>query len=334
MTTSDVLKSVWHTLEGEADKLPGVYERRVFAHSGYTVFAGLLRPSMNLRFNIIVPATVGTDGLDRETKGFRVHRQYVAQDREISLVLELNNPAFRGLFEVVAEDVAASVLGAPNETSAVAAMRDRLDHWERFMRASGVAGLSRECQIGLFGELLFLRTMLTSGVVAKAAVGAWKGPGGTNQDYMTRTAALEVKATTGNSSSAIQISNELQLDDTDCGSLFLLHFWLRAQEGTGYTLPGLVDEITGMLTGVVAQDFADLLVRSGYHDVHRSLYDGVGYAERHRRYYAVEGSFPRIKSQDLRPGASKVAYRIDVAGFESFQRPEADVIGALMGTER
>ena len=64
---------------------------------------------------------------------------------------------------------------------------------------------------------------------------------------MTPMSAVEVKTTTGNSATAVEVSNELQLDDTDCQPLFLLHVWLREQSG-GRTLPQLVDEIGGMLT--------------------------------------------------------------------------------------
>ena len=331
MTTSSILKAAWTVLESEPHRQPGVYERRVFAHSGFTVFAGLVRPSMNLRFSVIVPSSITTDGLERETKGFGVHRQYMTQSRETSISLELRHAAFRELFEVVAEDVAGSVLATADESAAIAAMRDRLNHWERFMRTSGLGGLCREDQIGLFGELLFLKTMLKDGVITGMAVTAWKGPGGANQDYQAGTRALEVKATTGNSASSVKVSNELQLDDTDCERLFLLVVWLREQDGAGQTLPELVGEIEEMLEDTALQEFADRLVQAGYHDVHRPLYEGSGYTERSRHYYVVEGAFPRLRHADLRPGVSRVEYRIDVAGFEGFQRTEPEAIQLIAG---
>lgn len=332
MTTSDILKSAWKALEEEQQHLPGVYERRVFAHSGFTLFAGLVRPGLTLRFTMGVPSTVSTDRLERETTGFKVQRHYNAAQRSTYVSLELGRAAFRELFEVMAEDVAATVLVAPDEAAAVEAMRERLNRWERFMRAVGPEGMSREDQIGLFGELTFLRRLLSAGVPAEEAVTCWKGPSRDNQDFQIGDRAVEVKATTGNSATSVRISNELQLDDTDCERLYLLHLWLKEIDGGGTTLPQLVDEVGSSLTGAAAQAFSDRLVDAGYHAMHRALYEETGYSERDRRYYLVEGEFPRIRRADLRPGVSKIKYGIELAGFDGFVCDEASVIARFTGT--
>jgi hypothetical protein len=329
MTTSDILKDAWAALEAEAAHVPGVYERRVFASSGFSLFAGLSRPAMLIRLSMSVPSTVGTDGLERETTGFRVLRQYIATERSTRVSLELGSSAFRGLFEVMVEDVAEKIIATQVESAAVVAMRDCLDHWERFMSTSGPGGLSREKQIGLYGELTFLKTLLVNDIPAAAAVGWWHGPVGGNQDFRAGNRAIEVKTTTGNSSTAVRVSNELQLDDTDCRPLYLLHLWLREIEGTGTSLPQLVDEVTALLGGAAMQDFADRLVAAGYHDVHRTLYGDMGYAERARRYYVVEGGFPRLRRADLRPGVSRVEYSIELAGFDDFVRDESTVLALV-----
>jgi len=331
MPTSSVLRSAWTALESEPDRLPGVYERRVFAKSGFAVFAGLLRPGRQLRLSVAVPATVSTDGLERETRGFRVLRQYVAKERSTQVALELVSTSFREVFEVMAEDVAGRILAAPDESSAVAAMLQRLNHWERFMSSSGPEGLSREKQIGLYGELTLLKTMLRAGIPAATAVMWWHGPLSENQDFQAGSRAVEVKTTTGNSATTVRISNELQLDDADCQPLYLLHLWLREMEGSGTSLPQLVDEITVLLAEAATQDFTDRLVAAGYHEVHRPLYESMGYAERERRYYSVEGTFPRIRRADLRPGVSRVEYLIDLSGFEGFSRDEPAVLASFAG---
>ncbi len=332
MTKSDVLADAWAALELEAAHLPGLYQRRVFAHSGFALFAGLVRPTMTIRFTLGVGANIGTEGLERETRGFRVVRQYESADRTTYVSLELVTLTLRELFEVMAEDVAARILAASDEGGAVAGMRERLNRWERFMSDVGPQGLSREDQIGLFGELTFLRTLLHSGVTAQEAVGWWYGPVRENQDFQNGNRVVEVKTTTGNSPTAVSISNELQLDDSDCDQLFLFHLWLKDLKGGGTSLPALVDEISGLVAGSAAGAFGDRLLDAGYHIAHRSLYEGTGYAARERRYYSVEGDFPRIRRVDLRIGVTKVTYRIDLAGFERLRRDEASVIQALAGT--
>ena len=331
MTTSDILRNTWRVLESEGEQLPGIYERRVFAHSGYAVYAGLVRPGRRLKLSVSVPVTVGTEGLERATKGFQVVRQYVAQERSTRVSLELTHTLFRELFEVMAEDVAGSIVAAADDASAVAAMRERLNHWERFMRMAGPDGLGREKQIGLYGELVFLKTLIGAGVPTADAVGWWYGPVRENQDFQAGNRAVEVKTTTGNSPTSMRIANELQLDDADCDSLYLLHLWLKELDRDGVSLPQLVDEIAGLLAGTAAQLFADRLAEAGYHEVHRPLYEDTGYTERQRRYYVVRDAFPRIRRADLRSGVSRVEYGIDVAGFEGHVRDEPVVIASLKG---
>jgi hypothetical protein len=332
MTNSEVLLGAWDALEQEAVHLPGLYQRRVFAHSGFALFAGLVRPAMMIRLTLGVPSTIGMAGLERETRGFRVLRQHESAERTTYVSLELSTPAFRELFEVMAQDIAESILAAHDEVAAVSAMHERLNRWERFMSTVGPQGLSREDQIGLFGELTFLRTLLEAGVPAEDAVGWWHGPAGENQDFQNRNRVVEVKATTVNPPTVVNISNELQLDESDCDQLFLFHLWLKDIKGGGKSLPMLVDEISESVTGSAVATFADALLEAGYHPSHRALYEATGYAERERRYYGVDGDFPRIRRVDLRMGVTRVKYGIDLAGFERFRCDEKLVIQALAGS--
>jgi len=329
MTTSEDLQQAWDALKREVSPLPGVYQRRVFAHTGFALFAGLARPSMATRLTLGVPSAVGTEDLERATRGFRVIRHYESADRTTYVSLELDTPAYHDLFGVITEDVATSILAAADEAGAVAAMRDRLNRWERFMTAAGPEGLSREDQIGLFGELTFIRTLLGLSIKAEDAVGWWTRA---NQDFQNGNRVVEVKATTGNSPTILTISNELQLDDADCEELFLFHLWLKEMRGGGVSLPTLVKTIIDTLTGAAAATFEDRLLDAGYHVAHEGLYEAIGYTERKRNYYRVEEDFPRLGHSDLRPGVGKVKYTIDVAGFERFRRDELAVIHALAQT--
>ena len=110
--------------------------------------------------------------------------------------------------------------------------------------------------------------------------------------------------------------------------------WLRSQTGAGQTLPALVDEIIGLLPESARAEFDERLVQAGYHAIHRPLYEAIGYRERHQLYYVVQGDLPRIRRADLQAGVSKVKYRIDLAGFESFQRSGPEVIVQLVGASQ
>jgi Putative PD-(D/E)XK family member, (DUF4420) len=329
MTTSDVMHRAWAALEGEAQPVEGVYQRRVHANSGLRIFACLLHPSRLLRVSMEVSSDVATDGLERGTRGFRVQRHYEPAADAVRISLDLSSAGFREVFTVMAEDVTGAVVASPDETEAVRILRCRLDHWERFMRSTGPEGLSREDQVGLFGELTFLEALLQAGIAGDAAVGWWHGPAGENQDFQAGLAAVEVKTTAANSPSSIPIANELQLDETHCHPLHLLHVWLGEIDGSGRTLPQIIDDISTRLDSSALQSFHDRLLEAGYHEVHRSLYSNTGWLVRARRCFAVDGAFPRVRRTDLREGVSRVEYRIDVAGFGEYERSHADVIEAL-----
>jgi hypothetical protein len=331
MTISDHVREAWSTLEAEPNQVAGLYERRVHGHSGYELFAGLSRPEKKRRLTLCVPSHTGTDGLERAARGFTVCRRYNSAERRTMVVLELNQSTFREIFGVMAEDIAQCFVGASTEDGAVAAMRSRLDRWERFMSIVGPNGLSREEQVGLFGELIFLLTLLEAGIPGDKAVSWWHGPDPRNQDFQHGNRSVEVKATTTNSSSILRIANELQLDNSDCETIYLFHLWIKDVENAGLSLPALIDRLRARVAGSAQPQFDDHLIDAGYHDIHRDLYKDIGYIERERSYYIVEAEFPRVTAKDLRDGVSKVRYQIDLAGFQDFRRSESQVISSLAG---
>lgn len=329
--TSSILVTTWRQLEDEPDVHPGVYERRVFAGSGFSLFAGLVRPEGQLRLSLVVPASINIAGLDRETRGFRLRCWSTTPGQHVCIALELAGIDYRELFEVMAADVASTILASSSEGAAVQSMRSRLETWELFMQASGPHGLDRRKQIGLFGELTFLRTLLEVGMTPTAALSVWRGPSGANQDFDFGARAVEVKTTAGNSASQVDVSNELQLDESAGQRIFLLHLWLREETGGHLTLPSLIEHLGGFMTGHLRQEFVDRLVLAGYHEVQRTLYENSAYVERSRRYYSVRDDFPRIRRGDLRAGVLTAKYRIELSGLQSYACPEADVLRELAG---
>lgn len=329
MTISNVLRDTWDALAKEPRPFDGVYQRRVAAESDFDVFASLLHPSQLLRVTVEVSPDVALDALERETQGFKVSRQYDPVARRSRVMLDLVRVGFRDVFEIMAEDVLTSILSSKSEPDAVGAMRQKLDQWERFMRGAGPDGLSREMQVGLFGELSLLLTLLQAGLPAEVLLRWWHGPACDNQDFQAGAGGVEVKTSTANSPTLVKVSNELQLDDSDCSPLFLVHIWLREVEGSGQTLPGLIDDISHGLSGTERQRFSERLFEAGYHEMHRSKYLDAGYIERSRHCYSVEGLFPRIRRDDLRTGVSRVSYHIDLAVGSSYLCAQETVIQTL-----
>ena len=330
MTTYDLLTGAWDTLTAEGNVRPGIYERRLPSQSGLAVFAGLSLPTALIRLSISVSSSVNTDGLESETKGYRVVRLFNQKDKTMLVSLELNKPTFKEIFKTVAADVAKNLLATTNELDAVTALQGRLNHWQNFMQACGPDGLTKEEQIGLFGELTFFQSALQTGIPAPVVLAAWKGPSGANQDFQANGHALEVKTTLRNSPTRVKITNELQLDESMFDSIALFHLWLGEQPGSLHTLPLLVDKIRQALAEPLANEFTDRLIQVGYHDVHKPIYSQTAYFERARSYYKIEGEFPRIRKGELRPGVGEVSYTIDLSGFGSLQATQDYIIKRIM----
>jgi hypothetical protein len=95
-------------------------------------------------------------------------------------------------------DVVSAVLAAADEGLAVDALRVRVEHWQRFMERAG-EGLSASGQLGLYGELSFLRALVMAGCGPRKAIDGWRGPLSANHDFMYGKVAVEVKSTSSNS---------------------------------------------------------------------------------------------------------------------------------------
>jgi Putative PD-(D/E)XK family member, (DUF4420) len=64
--------------------------------------------------------------------------------------------------------------------------------------------------------------------------------------------------------------------------------------------------------------FDTTLLRAGYLDAHRQLYEEPRYSLREIHVYEVIDGFPRITEKDIPSGVGAVSYRIQVAALATF----------------
>ena len=173
-------------------------------------------------------------------RGFEFYPQSVTPGPRgrTRLCLVLADTRYRDVFEVLVNDVSERMAAAPGEGEAVKAFIARLHIWQNFMRKHGIGGLTKEAQIGLFGELLFLAAHLLEQTPAHDAVNAWKGPAGGNQDFNIGGRCVEVKCTTVIPPVSVGITSMVQLDDTLVELLLLCHISLVLGGGDGESPPG------------------------------------------------------------------------------------------------
>jgi hypothetical protein len=213
------------------------------------------------------------------------------------------------------------------------ALEETIEAWRDLLQ--GRALLSEEEQLGLRGELLFLR--LLTPLIKEKSLTAWVGPQKESHDFRVGNIEVEVKASRG--SSHVHIINGLaQLQPSPGHRLFVYSLCLvPAGPGGGTTL---ADEIR--LTRLALPS----LLRAGYCNI---LKQHFGYQEeyapdyRQRLQFAtpgllvpVDGSCPRLTKELLssvphRTRITDVRYRANLEnlGFENGS-PEFDAILAQL----
>lgn len=183
--------------------------------------------------------------------------------------------------------------------------------------------LTREREVGLYGELLVLNHLLVTQEVP-AAIAAWQGPLRGEHDFVLADGDLEVKTTTAERRQHL-IGSLTQLEPRPATSLYFVSVQLtRATPVTGLTLPRLVTS-TRSLTGNHTSALNDLLDASGWSDGDTELY-GTHWTQRARpSTYEVDTTFPRLSAAAVRAVVQRadaiadVSYRVDVTNLEPVQ---------------
>ena len=228
------------------------------------------------------------------------------------------------LFEIFAElceNILMHISCQSTEPKAVKDFLNQLVKWEKLFEHVNKDDLSKERQLGLFGELSLLNDLLLKTSIPKdVIVKSWVGPESNIQDFQSKNWAIEVKTSASSNPQSVKINNEKQLDDSLQSNLYLFHLSLLSGAGEGETLNDKVTLIRDLLKEdmVALADFNMKLNQAGYFDYERILYDETRYRTRGSSFYKVETDFPRIRENELRNGVGNVSYSISLALCEKY----------------
>lgn len=199
---------------------------------------------------------------------------------------------------------------------------NQLYRWKNLFGKMKFDGLSKEEQQGLYGELVFLRKMLSRSTndTYASTLKLWTGVEKTNKDFQGDNWAVEVKTTSTNNAQFITINGERQLDNSLVAHLFIYHLVLEVSKINGESLPMIVAEIKNLLSSNVPAlcIFEEKLIEVKYIASHESLYAERFYKKRNKKCYKVLADFPRIMENDLRNGVSNVVYAISIGMCDEY----------------
>lgn len=239
------------------------------------------------------------------------------------ILLKQSEQSESDIFEIISEDIRLALEELKDSNEVIPCFSAVLAKWRNFFLLEKDIRLSQERELGLLGELLFLKQMLDA--CGHAAITYWAGCNEETHDFYIKGNAVEVKTTVQKSPYKVNISSEYQLDTQDVlKSLYLQFFALRKSESDGFTLPEVVYAIEDALVSnsEYLKQFEQKLEKYGYMKACEELYQ-TGYFIRETGMYIINLDFPRIEKSELNIGISNVSYTVSIDMCQKFLIPDA-----------
>lgn len=270
-----------------------------------------------------------------EGKGFLVEKTESFGQSGIRLALTKKSEGNLELFTTMVCDLVETLDEAASrnrsELELLQMLIKRILNWQQFMSRNNNP-LSPEAELGLAGELYFLKTLLISSMPPALALKAWVGPDDAPQDFLIGIGAVEVKATLSSSSFPVKIGSLEQLDDATVSPIFLAAIKFSLSKG-GMTLPEMVAEIEGIL--IEEPDMTSLLneklLSAGYITSHAENYSRR-FKSKEQRILIVENHFPRLTIGSVPIGVIKASYEINLDYVKDFY-VELDIMLENLGVK-
>lgn len=215
------------------------------------------------------------------------------------------------------------------------ALRATLEKMTSLMRTP--ATMSREREVGLFGELLVMAALVQV-LGARKAIQGWRGGQGEEHDFGLAEFDIEVKTTT--SEHRIHwIESLTQLMPTQDRPLWLVSHQITNAGNAGRTLPEVVDSVRKAVgSSAAAGKFEEALAASGWSDEYRDRLGTRWTPRSNSAAYLVTDQFPKLTPDSLQSNVFgldrivDVRYRISLDGLNS--SPEMPkIIAAAIASE-
>ena len=189
---------------------------------------------------------------------------------------------------------------------------DRIRSWQEFMRRGAPRVLSPEAELGLFGELYVMNTILQAGYAPSLTVQAWKGPRRGLHDFALDRGVIEVKAAMNDRGFPAHIGSLDQLDESLKSPIYLAAVRLVALP-SGLTLSQLIDRLREFLAAHqdAGADFDNRLIEAGFLDSVRNSYVR-SLQVTSTSYYRIAETFPRLTRNSVPRGVTRANYELDL----------------------
>lgn len=187
--------------------------------------------------------------------------------------------------------------------------------------------MEKTVQVGLFGELLVLRTLMLP-TLGPAAIDQWSGPDSERHDFIGNQLHIEVK-TTRKSRPEHEISRLDQLRPPTEGQLLFVSIQVEESIGGDESLATQMDAIVELLRGdPAALDlFLTKMAILGWTEEVRGSGELLRFFLRQAEVFVVDDDFPRLPDDFTPPsGVVSVKYTVSLANLPSLGMDEVRMI--------
>lgn len=233
---------------------------------------------------------------------------------------DLLNAEVRDAFFSFCENMVDSVIGIYDESVALSLLRRRFITWKTLFQKASTQSISKESQIGLLGELIVLKEVLSPKYGINTAVKSWGGPRMQSKDFTICDTWYEVK-TVGSTIDNVQIASLAQLDSQSIGHLVIVRVETVSSEYCGNCF-GIVDLIKEILLTISDEKIEELFI-SKINNIGIDILkieDTDRFDVKSITKYLVTDDFPRITKESVPfPEITSVQYEISIASISRFK---------------
>jgi Putative PD-(D/E)XK family member, (DUF4420) len=269
--------------------------------------------------HLLIPVQRGPiDSKPPDLNGLKVRHRRLETGEFLDLVA---SPSHEQVFTPVCKDVLTAIwIEQRDPWLAVSAI---IRTWQLVWRPARQE-MEKTAQVGLFGELLVLQTLMIP-CLGPAAVGQWSGPDSERHDFVGDCLHIEVK-TTRKSRHEHEISRLDQLRVPSGCQLLFVSIQLEQSVGGNETLASRMDAIIDLLRSdaLALDNFMAKMVNMGWSEEMRNSGELLRFFVREAFVYVVDNDFPRL-SDDFQPpsGVVWVRYTVDLANLPALGLEEA-----------
>ena len=252
-----------------------------------------------------------------DLNGLKVRHRRLESGEVLDLVA---NPSHETVFNAVCKEVVEAIVDSKREPwSAVAAI---IRKWQSAWKPARQE-MDKSVQVGLFGELVVLESLLIPSLGA-GAIEQWSGPELERHDFVGDILHIEVK-TTRKSRHEHEISRLDQLRVPQGRRLLVVSILLEQSVGGSETVATRMDAIVNLLRSDAAamDSFMTKMVNMGWAEQMRDSGELLRFFLRDAAVYAVDEEFPRLSDDFFPPsGVVSVKYTVDLANLPALGMEE------------